>query len=131
MQLFVNDILASYNDGNLENVQTTESGLKYIILEEGTGLDAEANRQVSVQYYGSLTNGSMFDNSYIAGKPITFPLGRGRVIKGWDEGIDLLKVGAKAIFFIPSELGYGKSGRPPQIPGDSELVFYVDLVDVH
>lgn len=113
-----------------DQLQTTESGLKYIVHEEGTGKQAEAGKQVVVHYYGTLTNGEMFDNSFSRGTPFPFPLGAGRVIRGWDEGIALFKEGTKATLFIPSEMGYGEAGSPPKIPGGSELVFYVEVEEV-
>lgn len=124
------DLLAAYKAGTLE-LTTLDSGLKYHVVEEGTGVQAENSKQVLVNYFGVLTSdGSMFDNSFNRGEPFRFPLGAGRVIKGWDLGIAELKKGAKAILFIPSDLGYGKAGSPPKIPADSELAFYVELVDV-
>ncbi|MEL7020292.1 MAG: FKBP-type peptidyl-prolyl cis-trans isomerase [Bacteroidota bacterium] len=123
--------IKDYTAGKLKtDIQTTESGLKYIIHEAGTGKPAEPGKQVVVNYYGALTDGTMFDNSFSRGMPFPFPLGAGRVIRGWDEGVALLKEGSKATFFIPSELGYGKAGSPPKIPGDSELVFYIEVKEV-
>lgn len=125
------ELTKQYTDGGLtDQLQTTDSGLKYIIHEEGSGPTATAGRPVTVHYYGVLTDGTMFDNSFRRGEPITFPLGMGRVIKGWDEGLALLKKGAKATLFIPYELAYGEAGRPPSIPAKSELVFYVEMEDV-
>ncbi|MFK7933710.1 MAG: FKBP-type peptidyl-prolyl cis-trans isomerase [Saprospiraceae bacterium] len=120
-----------YAAGKLDGeIQTTASGLKYIIHEEGTGKQAEAGKQVAVSYYGTLTDGTMFDNSFKRGTTFPFPLGQGRVIRGWDEGVALLKVGSKATLFIPSDLGYGEAGSPPTIPGGAELVFYIEVEDV-
>lgn len=122
---------ADYAAGELAGeLQTTPSGLKYIIQEEGTGEQAEAGKVVSVHYYGMLTDGAMFDNSFQRGDLFPFRLGVGQVIPGWDEGIALLKEGAKAMLFIPSDLAYGAQGSPPVIPPDSELIFYVELEDV-
>ena len=122
-------LLDEYKAGTLDDrVQTTESGLKYVLLEEGEGSVPDVGDPVSVHYYGMLmSDGTPFDNSYGRGSPIDFPLGQGAVIKGWDEGIGLLKPGAKAIFFIPADLAYGASGRPG-IPADSDLAFYVNLL---
>lgn len=111
---------------------TTASGLMYKILEPGTGKQAVAGKPVLVSYYGVRTaDGSMFDNSFRAQRPIDFPLGRGQVIPGWDEGIGLLREGARAILAIPAELAYGDNPRPggPIKPGD-ELMFYVQLEEV-
>lgn len=109
---------------------TTESGLKYIKLNSTEGVQAEANKTVKVHYSGYLDDGSMFDSSVERGQPLDFPLGQGRVIKGWDEGIALLKVGEKARLIIPHELGYGERGYPPIIPAKATLIFDVELIDV-
>lgn len=112
-----------------DKLVATPSGLKYTILEEGTGRKAENGNVVSVHYHGMLTDTKTFDNSFDRGEPYTFPLGYGQVIPGWDEGIALLKEGGKAILFVPSELGYGASGSG-SIPPNAELVFYVELAKV-
>ena len=109
------------------NIKTLPSGLKYMIVEDGEGSHPKFGETVSVQYYGVLKNGKMFDNSYKNGFPYKFPVGKGRVIPGWDEGILSLKKGSKAVLFIPSDLAYGKAGSPPAIPPDSELIFYIEL----
>lgn len=122
-------VVAQYAAGALsDKVQRTGSGLGYMVVEEGTGSMPTTGRQVSVQYVGMLTDGTVFDNSFERGNPITFPLGVGRVIPGWDEGLALLKEGSKGYLFIPHQLGYGEAGSPPTIPGSAELVFYVELV---
>ena len=110
-----------------DKIQTTESGLKYVLHENGTGIKAVPGREVDVNYFGVLKDGTPFDNSYKRGTPFTFPLGAGRVIRAWDEGIALLNVGSKATFFVPHELGYGETGSPPTIPPKAELIFYVEL----
>ncbi len=121
-------VIADYKAGKLNSqLKTTASGLKYIIHEEGTGAQAEAGNNVSVHYSGFLTDGTPFDNSFKRGEFFTFPLGGKRVIAGWDEGVALLKEGAKATFFIPSDLGYGERGSPPVIPANAELAFYIEL----
>ena len=109
---------------------TTASGLKYTKINSTEGVQAEANKMVSVHYSGYLEDGTLFDSSIERGQPITFPLGQGNVIQGWDEGIALLKVGEKAKLTIPHELGYGEYGHPPDIPAKATLVFEVELVDV-
>jgi peptidylprolyl isomerase len=109
---------------------TTESGLKIIKLNNTNGKAAEKGAIVSVHYSGYLLDGSMFDSSIERGEPIKFPLGQGRVIPGWDEGISNLKVGERARFIIPSNLGYGANGFPPVIPENSTLVFDVELMNV-
>ena len=108
----------------------TESGLRYKIIQKGNGKQAEAGKTVAVHYKGTLENGKEFDNSYSRKKPIEFPLGRGNVIEGWDEGIALLQVGDKARFVIPSHLGYGSRGAGGVIPPNATLVFDVELMDV-
>ncbi|MFK8165523.1 MAG: FKBP-type peptidyl-prolyl cis-trans isomerase [Lewinella sp.] len=130
---FAEKVRKDYAGGKLTGqLKSTESGLKYIIHEAGDGKVAEAGLGVTVQYIGQLVaDGSVFDQSFNRGEGISFQLGIGRVIPGWDEGIALLKVGDKATFFIPSELAYGAQGTPDgSIPGDSELAFYVELEDV-
>ena len=85
----------------------------------------------SVHYYGVTTDGNMFDNSFKAGRPYPVPVGQGRVIRGWDEGLPLLKGGSKAVLFIPGELGYGAAGSPPNIGPNAELIFYVEIAEVN
>ena len=102
------DMAAKYKAGELKSqLKATGSGLKYIIIEEGTGNAPAAQQKVEVSYYGVLTNGEMFDNSFMRGTTFPFSLGMGQVIAGWDEGIALLKEGSKAVQFIPSNLAYG------------------------
>ena len=108
----------------------TDSGLRYQIIQEGAGANAEKGKTVSVHYKGQLADGTVFDSSYKRNEPIDFPLGMGQVISGWDEGIQLLKVGDKARFVIPSHLGYGSAGAGGVIPPDATLVFDVELMDV-
>ena len=110
--------------------QKTESGLRYQIIQKGTGKQAEKGKKVSVHYQGALENGQVFDSSYKRKQPIDFTLGVGQVIEGWDEGIALLQVGDKARFVIPSYLGYGSRGAGGVIPPDATLVFDVELMDV-
>lgn len=108
----------------------TESGLRYKMIQKGSGKKAENGKTVSVHYTGQLEDGKVFDSSYPRKKPIEFPLGRGNVIEGWDEGIALLQVGDKARFVIPSHLGYGSRGAGGVIPPNSTLIFDVELMDV-
>ncbi len=119
-----------YRAGRLKGIKTTASGLKYIIHSKGNGTPPTAGDLVFVNYYGALTDGKAFDNSFKRGRPFDFTLGQGQVIPGWDEGIALLKPGATAIFFIPPGLAYGERGAGKMIPPNSELVFYVELVKV-
>ena len=110
--------------------QKTDSGLRYQILQKGSGKQAEKGKGVSVHYKGMLTDGTVFDSSYQRKQPIDFTLGVGQVIRGWDEGIQLLKVGDKARFVIPSDLAYGSQGAGGVIPPNAILIFDVELMDV-
>lgn len=110
--------------------EVTESGLRYKIINKGSGSSAEKGKTVSVHYEGSLSNGQVFDSSYSRNQPIDFTLGVGQVIPGWDEGIGLLKVGDKARFVIPSHLAYGSAGAGGVIPPDATLIFDVELMQV-
>lgn len=109
---------------------STESGLRYKMIQEGNGAKAQKGQTVSVHYEGSLLNGQVFDSSYKRKQPIDFQLGEGQVISGWDEGIGLLKVGDKARFVIPPNLGYGSAGAGGVIPPNATLLFDVELMDV-
>ncbi|SNR33331.1 Peptidyl-prolyl cis-trans isomerase (rotamase) -cyclophilin family [Lutibacter agarilyticus] len=108
----------------------TPSGLRYKILQEGNGKQATKGSGVSVHYKGQLVDGAVFDSSYQRKQPIDFTIGVGQVIAGWDEGIQLLKVGDKARFVIPSNLAYGSQGAGGVIPPDATLIFDVELMDV-
>ncbi|MDT0595156.1 FKBP-type peptidyl-prolyl cis-trans isomerase [Glaciecola petra] len=110
-----------------EGVVTTESGLQYMVIQEGNGASPAAADTVSVHYEGTLTDGTVFDSSIERGTPASFPLNR--VISGWTEGLQLMQVGAKYRFFIPSELGYG-SRAAGKIPAHSALIFDVELLEV-
>ena len=109
---------------------TTASGLKYEDVKVGSGDTAEAGKTVSVHYTGWLTNGTKFDSSKDRGQPFDFPLGGGRVIKGWDEGVNGMKVGGVRKLTIPPELGYGARGAGGVIPPNATLVFEVELLKV-
>lgn len=109
---------------------TTPSGLKYVDQVVGTGEAAVAGKNVSVHYTGWLENGKKFDSSVDRGQPFSFPLGAGRVIKGWDEGVQGMKVGGKRKLTIPSDLGYGSRGAGGVIPPNATLVFDVELLGV-
>ena len=109
---------------------TTPSGLKYEEIKQGTGETAVAGKTVSVHYTGWLTDGKKFDSSKDRGQPFEFPLGGGRVIKGWDEGAQGMKVGGVRKLTIPASLGYGSRGAGGVIPPDATLVFEVELLGV-
>src|SRR5499426_2212200 len=109
---------------------TTSSGLQYIELKVGAGATAQAGQTVSVHYSGWLENGKKFDSSVDRGQPFSFPLGTGRVIKGWDEGVKGMKVGGKRKLTIPSMLGYGAQGAGGAIPPNSTLIFDIELLSV-
>ena len=113
-----------------EGATETESGLKYFILKDGSGEKPQSGQTVSVHYSGFLIDGTKFDSSYDRDKPLDFVLGKGQVIKGWDEGIALLNVGSKAKFIIPPDLGYGKRGSGRVIPPGATLVFEVELLSI-
>ncbi|RIV45369.1 peptidylprolyl isomerase [Flagellimonas pelagia] len=108
----------------------TDSGLRYKIIQKGSGPKAEKGKTVSVHYEGALSNGQVFDSSYKRNQPIDFTLGIGQVIPGWDEGIGLLQVGDKARFVIPSHLAYGSAGAGGVIPPNATLIFDVELMKV-
>lgn len=115
-------------NGKNEKVQTTASGLQYVVEKEGTGAQPTATDQVTVHYTGRLLSGEVFDSSIQRGEPATFPLNQ--VIPGWTEGVQLMKEGAKYTFFIPSDLAYGAQGIPNAIPPHSTLIFDVELIKV-
>ena len=111
-----------------EGVKTTDSGLQYKVLKEGTGPQPTAADTVTVHYVGKLIDGKEFDSSVKRGQPATFPLGN--VVKGWTEGLQLMKVGGKYELYIPYELAYGPQGRPPTIPPYATLVFEIELLSI-
>lgn len=108
----------------------TDSGLKYEDTVEGEGVVAEAGQNVSVHYTGWLTDGSKFDSSKDRNQPFQFPLGGGRVIRGWDEGVQGMKVGGTRKLTIPPQLGYGANGAGGVIPPNATLVFEVELLSI-
>jgi FKBP-type peptidyl-prolyl cis-trans isomerase FklB len=111
-----------------EGVKTLPSGLQYQVLKKGEGTPPKATDTVTVQYRGTLIDGTEFDSSYSRGQPATFPLNR--VIKGWTEGVQLMKPGAKYKFFIPPALAYGPRGAGPEIGPESTLIFEVELISI-
>ena len=109
---------------------TTPSGLTYIVTQPGTGAQLKAGDMVTVHYTGLLTNGVKFDSSLDRNDPISFALGEGKVIKGWDEGLQKLRVGDRATLFIPPSIGYGSRGAGGVIPPDATLIFIIEVVGV-
>ena len=111
-----------------DGVQVTESGIQYLVLTEGAGDKPVATDTVKVHYKGTFLNGDTFDSSYERNEPAVFPLNR--VIRGWTEGVQLMSVGSKFKFTIPSDLAYGPNGNPPRIPGNSVLEFEIELLEI-
>jgi len=120
--------IADYLKKN-KNAKKTASGLVYEMIKKGTGKSPKATDTVQVHYHGTLTNGEVFDSSVERKQKIKFPLNR--VIKGWTEGLQLLKEGGKIKLIIPSDLAYGNAGSPPKIPGGATLIFEVELFKVN
>lgn len=112
-----------------QEVKSTDSGLKYIVKSEGSGIAPSATDNVTVHYTGQLLDGTVFDSSYMRGEPATFPLNG--VIPGWTEGLQLMNEGAVYVFYIPAELAYGEQGVPGTIPPNSPLIFEVELLKVN
>ena len=110
-----------------EGVKTAASGLQYKVLKEGNGAQPKATDTVTVNYRGTLINGTEFDSSYKRGQPATFPVNG--VIKGWTEALQLMKVGSKYQLFIPSNLAYGERAVSPDLSANSTLIFEVELLD--
>lgn len=115
---------------DLSSMVPNVSGLYWKDLTKGTGAEAVPGSIATVEYTGWLADGSSFDSSKKAGKPYSFPLGRGRVIAGWDEGVVGMRVGGRRLLVIPPALGYGEQGAGGLIPGNATLVFEVELVAV-
>jgi len=114
----------------MDNLQTTPSGLKYKILKEGTGKTPQRGQTATVHYTGSLEDGTKFDSSRDRHSPFQFQVGVGQVIKGWDEGLMLMKEGERRLLVIPPELGYGAQGVGGVIPPNATLIFDVELLKV-
>jgi FKBP-type peptidyl-prolyl cis-trans isomerase FkpA len=116
------------DNAKIEGVKVTESGIQYEVLTAAEGDTPLATDTVKVHYKGTFLNGETFDSSYDRKEPAVFPLNR--VIKGWTEGVQLMAVGAKYKFTIPSDLAYGPNGNPPRIPGNSVLQFEIELLEI-
>lgn len=113
-----------------ETLITTDSGLQYVDLVEGTGAMPQAGQRVTVHYTGTLEDGTKFDSSRDRGRPFTFQIGVGQVIKGWDEGVATMRVGGQRKLVIPSDLGYGSRGAGGVIPPNATLIFDVELIRI-
>lgn len=112
-----------------DSVVTLPGGLTYVITEHGTGAKLTPGQTVKVHYTGTLTNGVKFDSSQDHGQPIAFPLGKGQVIKGWDDAISQLHVGDSAVLVIPPALAYGERGAGGVIPPNATLIFVIQVVE--
>jgi len=113
-----------------EEIIETATGLGYVDLVEGTGARPKPGDSVSVHYTGWLKSGQKFDSSHDRGQPLVFPIGKGRVIRGWDEGVGTMRVGGKRKLVIPAHLGYGDRGAGRVIPPGATLIFEVELLAV-
>ncbi|MDJ0732726.1 MAG: FKBP-type peptidyl-prolyl cis-trans isomerase [Nostocaceae cyanobacterium] len=125
-----NTLIASKEKMSDANVITTDSGLKYEVLKEGDGATPTPGQNVTVHYTGTLEDGTKFDSSRDRGRPFSFKIGVGQVIKGWDEGVGTMKVGERRKLIIPSELGYGSRGAGGVIPPNATLIFDVELLKI-
>ncbi len=124
-------ILKDYQAGKYKSqTKSLDNGLKYVILEEGKGPASNTGQTIEVSYVGMLEDGTMFDNSYRAGRNFSFQIGTGQVIPGWDTGMALMPVGSKALLDIPPAIGYGERGSPPVIPANADLYFVVEVFSI-
>jgi peptidylprolyl isomerase len=124
------DLLPIQENVSEENAVTTESGLQYVVIKEGVGESPKRGDTVVVHYTGTLEDGSKFDSSRDRGQPFSFKIGIGQVIKGWDEGVGLMKPGGRRKLIIPSDLGYGAQGAGGVIPPNATLIFDVELLRI-
>ncbi len=124
------DAMAGENAAAEENIVTTDSGLQYVVITEGDGAAPQTGNRVFVHYVGTLEDGTKFDSSRDRGRPFDFVLGQGQVIKGWDEGVGMMKVGDRRKLIIPPDLGYGARGAGGVIPPNATLIFDVELLRI-
>ena len=115
---------------NWPTAKRTSTSLRTVVLQPGQGETAKPGDTVDVLYTGKLLNGNVFDQALDSAKPFSFRLGRGLVIDGWEEGLQLMRAGEKRILIVPFELGYGSRGQPPKIPRSATLVFEVELLAI-
>ncbi len=123
-------LLTAFTAAQDNDTTATASGLQYIILESGDGIKAESGKEATVDYTGYLTDGREFDSSVKRNQPFSFTIGEGKVIKGWDEGVALMRVGDKFRFIIPPSLAYGETGAGDVIPPNAVLIFDVKLLEI-
>ncbi len=124
-------ILEDYKAGKYKaQTKSLDNGLKYVLLNEGAGPGSNKGQTIEVSYVGMLQDGTMFDNSFRAGRNFSFQIGTGQVIPGWDTGMALMPVGSKALLDIPPAIGYGERGSPPVIPANADLYFVVEVFSI-
>ena len=127
-KILLTNVVDKFNANELDNFTFTNSGLQYLILEAGTGTIPRAGEEVTVHYIGMIKDGSVLDESYISGEPITFCVGFNKVIKGWEEILTTVNKGSKLIVIIPPNLGYGEAGSPGAIEPNATLFFYMKIL---
>ncbi len=122
--------IKKYLSGQLD-FESTNSGLRYVVEQKGQGKSPKVGEKVDIHFAGFLNNGEEFISSFRKGESVSFPVGKGYVVKGLDEGLQLLKEGGKATLFVPYKLGYGEKGYAPNIPERAELIIYVEMLKVY